>query len=489
MSDIHHPQKVGRSGAVYTSALIFQKILSFTYFSLVAAALGPEKLGLYVFTLSFAAFFSLAVDFGFVNLAIRNFARAPEEAEKKFNLLFTIRLLLAFLGIVLLGASALALGYDRHLLSLLGITAVIMVMDAFSAYFYTIFRARQNLFYEAAGTVIFQIIVIIVGVITLRYSRDLRLLLSVIALGSFWQIIFSATLIKRKLNFSLAPNFNRQLIWTALRAAWPFFLATAFIKAYNTLDTILLKNISGDLAAGLYAIPAKVTFTFPFLAMGVTAAVYPAMSNYYGMGQTERLCRVFARTVQFLLAISLPIAAGISLLAQSIVMRIWPQFSASIQGLQILIWAVIFLFIEYPFGSLLLACGLEKRNTVNRGIQLATFIVLNLVLIPRYGFMGAVWTAFLTSIEIVFLGWLAARRRAAVFTRELTINLLKLTMATGLMAVMVWQLRPRLSFLLLIPLAAVVYFAGLIVLGVYGRCDWNWMKGLLVRKATLKINE
>lgn len=486
---MHHPQKVGRSGLVYTSALIFQKILSFTYFSLVAAALGPEKLGLYVFVLSFAAFFSLAVDFGFVNLTIRNFARAPGDAEKKFNLFFTIRLLLAALGIVLLAASAFLLGYDRHILPLLGITAGIMVMDAFSAYFYALWRARQNLLYEAAGTVIFQIIVIIAGIVTLRYTRDLRLILLVIAAGSLWQIIYSSVLIKKKLGLSFNLRLDRQSLWLALRAAWPFFLATGFIKAYNTLDTIFLKNISGDSAAGLYAIPAKVVFTFPFLAMGITSAVYPAMSSYYGTGQIDRLQRIFGRTLQFLLAVSLPIAVGIALLTEPIVMRIWPEFSAAIPGLQILIWAVVFLFVEYPLGSLLLATGRERRNTLNRGIQLAAFIVLNLVLIPRWGFTGAVWTALATSVLIVFLGWLAVRRRVAVFTKELTINLLKLSMAAAVMGGAVWWLRARFSFLAVIPLAAVVYFACLFLLRVYGRDDWNWMKGLFAKKTTSEIND
>lgn len=488
MSDIHHPQKVGRSGAIYTAALIFQKILSFAYFSLVAAALGPEKLGLYVFALSFASLFSLAVDFGFVSLTIRNFSRDPDGAKENFRLFFGIRLLLAAAAIMIMAAAILLLGYKPELIALLGIAGGIMLMDAFSAWFYALWRARQNLWYEAAGTVIFQLIVLAAGVMALKYSRDLRLLLTVIALGSAWQIIYTGWLVKRKLHLSLRPSLGAR-IFPIMKAAWPFFLAMGFIKAYNTLDTILLKNISGDLAAGLYAIPAKVTFTFPFLAMGITAAVYPAMSSYYGAAQTERLRRVFARTVQFLLAVSLPIAAGIALLAEPIILRIWPQFSESVRGLQILIWAAVFLFVEYPFGSLLLATGLEKRNTLNRGIQLATFIVLNLILIPRFGFMGAVWTALITSFEIVFLGWLSVRARVAVFTKELMISLLKLAAAAAAMGGAVWWLRGRFSFLLVIPLAAVIYFTCLFLLRVYGREDWNWAKTLLKSEPLVAADE
>ena len=87
----HNPKKVVRSSAIYTLALVYQKILSFTYFSIVARALGPEKLGTYIFALSFAAFFQLVVDFGFVPMAIRTFSQDDEKKQKRhFKTFFTI---------------------------------------------------------------------------------------------------------------------------------------------------------------------------------------------------------------------------------------------------------------------------------------------------------------------------------------------------------------------------------------------------------------
>ncbi|MDP1709268.1 MAG: polysaccharide biosynthesis C-terminal domain-containing protein, partial [Candidatus Komeilibacteria bacterium] len=238
----------------------------------------------------------------------------------------------------------------------------------------------------------------------------------------------------------------------------------------------------------LYAIPAKVVFTFPFLAMGITAAVYPAMSNYAASSR-ERLQNIFSRTLQLLLTLSLPIAVGIFLLAEPIMQRIWPEFGESILGLQILIWAVVFLFIEYPFGSLLNATGNERRNTWNRGIQLACFIILNLILIPRLGFLGAVYTALATSVLIVILGGIKARQIVAVFNKFIVIILLKLLASSAAMGVLIWWLRDKYSFLLVIPLAALLYFIMLLVLRVYGRNDWEWLKSLVRRKASSEFVE
>ena len=475
----HHPTQVVRSSAVYTVALIYQKILSFTYFSIVARALGPEKLGAYIFALSFAAFFQLVVDFGFVPMAIRTFSQDDEKDQKRhFQTFFTIRLMLAVFAIIVLHAIAFALGYDSQLRTLLAITSVIMIMDAFTAFFYTVFRSRQNLLYVSIGTAIFQTIVFTTGLIVIARTNDLRFLLMVIFIGSLFHIIFSSILIAKKTNISFKLYFDKAVakIWFA--RALPFFLAAGFIKAYNTIDSILIKNIAGNEAVGLFAIPAKVVFTFPFIALAITASVYPAMSNYAKFAR-DRLQNVFTRTLLILLTISLPIAVGINLLAEPIVLRVWPEFSASIRGLQILIWAVVFLYIEYPFGSLLNATGNERRNTVNRGIQLIVFIALNLILIPLYGFMGAVYTALVGSVLIVFLGWLSARKILKIFDAKTVITLIKLIASSAIMGVAVWWIRDEYSFLIVIPVAGFVYFALLLILRVWRKRDWDWLVGVM----------
>ena len=484
MQELHTPQKVARSSVTYTAALVYQKILSFTYFSIVARMLGPERLGTYIFALSFAAFFSLVVDFGFVPMVIRTFAQKAEDQVRSFRIFFGIRLVAAVIGVTLLFGTGLLLQYDRTLMTLIAITAVIMVMDAFTAFFYALFRSRQNLFYESIGTVIFQTIIFGAGIFTVYRTNDLRALLAVILLGSVWHIVYTSILLKRKSGFeSLKPIFNIRASRLWLHRALPFFMTAGFIKAYNTIDTILIKNISGNEAVGLYAIPAKVVFTFPFVALAITAAVYPAMSSY-AVHSKERLQRTFTRTLEILLAISMPIAVGIFLLADQIVIRIWPEFSGSVLGLQILIWAVIFLYIEYPFGSLLNATGRERQNTINRGIQLLVFVLLNVFLIPRFGFLGAVYAALGSSILIVLLGWFRARVIVQIFNERMVISLIKLILASGIMGVCIMWLRIDYSFLVTIPSAAVVYGALLFAFRFYTAEDARWARQLFKKGHT-----
>lgn len=482
MPDIHHPHQVARSGVIYTGTLVFQKILSFAYFAVLARALGPAILGRYTFVLSFAAFFSLAVDFGLVALATRTFAQAEANKEKEFRVFLTARLLTLGLGLILLFGSALVLGYDAQLLTLLSISALIMVMDTFTAFFYALFRAEQNLLYESLGTAVFQIIIFTAGLIAIRRTHSLIVLLAVISLGSLWHVLYSWILVKAKTRFSFKPLWDWVLLKRQLTVALPFFLAAGFIKAYNTIDTIMVQRWSGELAVGFYSIPNKIVFSFPFIALGITAAVYPAMANYAVHSQ-ERLQAIFSRTLQLLLAVSLPISVGIWLLARPIITRIWPAFSDAIPALEVLIWAVVFLYIEFPFGSLLNATGHERANTINRCIQLGSYVLLNALLIPAYGFMGAIYSSLFTSFLIVFLGWLRARKLIIIFTKDMVLGLVKLIISAGLMGVLIYYLRPHFNFLLIIPAAGLFYLLMIFLLRVYGRADWQWLKSLRSQNA------
>ncbi len=482
MEETHHPSKVALSGAIYTFALVIQKIISFAYFSIVAGVLGPERLGTYVFALSFAAFFSIVLDLGFVPMAIRIFSQDEKNQKKNFGIFFAIRIIMAFFSLAVLWIFALIIGYDSEILTLLGITSAIMVMDAFTAFFYTIFRARQKIIYESIGTVIFQIIVLVFGLIVISKTNNLMFLLMVIGIGSLWHFLYSGFLLIKKMRIPIVPIYSKDEIKIWIIRAIPFFMTAGFIKAYNTIDSILLKNISGDEAVGLYAIPAKIVFTFPFVALAVTAVIYPAMSNY-AINSKERLQSIFERTYQFLFAVSAPICVGIFLLSEPIILRIWPEFKDSIPALKVLIWAVVFLYIEYPFGSLLNATGNEKRNTINRGLQLFVFIIFNLILIPKYSFMGAVYSALLCSILIVFLGWLKARKIIEIMGQKMILATMKIFIASIIMGVFVNFSIKEYSFLVVIPVAAILYAFILIILKLYGEEDWKWLKGVLLRKA------
>jgi len=93
--------------------------------------------------------------------------------------------------------------------------------------------------------------------------------------------------------------------------------------------------------------------------------------------------------------------------------------------------------------------------------------------------MGAVYTALVGSILIVFLGWLSARKIVSVFNKKTIIILLKLLISSSVMGASVWWMRDEYSFLIVIPIGAVVYFIMLLLLRVWKREDLDWLRNVI----------
>ena len=62
---------IAKNTSYLTLALVFQKIISFTYFTLLARYIGPASLGKYYLALSFTTIFAIFIDLGFANVLIR----------------------------------------------------------------------------------------------------------------------------------------------------------------------------------------------------------------------------------------------------------------------------------------------------------------------------------------------------------------------------------------------------------------------------------
>src|SRR3989338_1424872 len=100
---VYMPRFSAAQNAFYlTVAAVFQKIVSFVYFTIVARALGVEDVGKYIFALTFTTIFSVFVDMGLSPALSREVARDNTQAERHIQTTLFIKCLLALVvyGIV-----------------------------------------------------------------------------------------------------------------------------------------------------------------------------------------------------------------------------------------------------------------------------------------------------------------------------------------------------------------------------------------------------
>ncbi|OGY88587.1 MAG: hypothetical protein A2927_01825 [Candidatus Komeilibacteria bacterium RIFCSPLOWO2_01_FULL_45_10] len=467
----YQQEKIAKNTSYFTLALIVQKLISFVYFSYIAVQIGVANLGQYTFALFFTTILAVIIDIGIASVLVREVSKYRENSQKYLSAALAIKIPLAILTYLLAVILIKLLDNPELVRQLVYLTGIIMVLDSFTLTFYAFLRGHQNLKYESIGTIIFQLIVAGTGVVIVNLTRDLRILMLAILAASFFNFIYSLALVKTKLKLKFFCRADKTIVKTILVITIPFALAAIFTRVYGYLDTVLLNQMINETAVGYYSLPYKIVFSLQFIPMAFVASLYPAFASYF-VNSKELLGKTFAKAMVYLGMIAVPITFGAIALARPLILKVYTaEYLPSILPLQILVISLFFLFLNFPLGSLLNACDRQRRNTIHIGVVMVINIILNVILIPRYSYIGAAIASSLSTF-IMFLLQLYVARQITPFSGKFLIGkFLRIVFSGAMMYGVLIYLLPVVNFLILVPLGAVIYLGILYILKGFNRDD------------------
>ncbi len=465
--------KIASNTTWFTLALILQKVISFVYFTYLARVLGAENLGQYVFALSFITIFSIVVDFGTNHFITREVAKDLSISQKIFSNILGFKLFSSIFSLTLVFIFTNILGYSAFTAQLIYLAGILMVIESFVLSAYAIIRGWHNLKFESIGTIGVQLIIVIAGIAVLQFTTNLIVLFIVLIGANFINLIYVFCLLhfKLKLNFDFYFNFDywRKIFLSIL----PFALAAGFTKIYAAFDQILLSKLASNAALGFYAVAYKLTFALQFFPLALVASLYPAMSTYYTHDRVM-LNKAFTRAVYYLIVLTIPLSCGIIFMSEKFILSLYTSaYADSVWPLQILIASLLFLFLNFPLGSLLNAANKQAKNTLNIALAMILNIVLNLALIPNYQAAGAAWASFISTLFLFILNSLAVRGLLKIDFVYLIKTLLKTFVSSVLMLLFMQLLITRIHWLLVALLGSLLYLVFQIILGTVTRRDIN----------------
>jgi len=341
---------IAKNTSYFTFALVLQKIISFSYFTLIARGLGPEDLGKYYFAISFTTLFAIFIDFGIANILTREVAKKPNSAQKLLGGTLAIKLPLTIISWLAVFLFINLLGYSELVKQLVYLSSICMILDSFSLSFFSIIRGHHNLSYESVISVLFQVIVFIFGLGSLYLGKGLSWIMLALVLASSIKFIYASLLLVMKWKLKLFPLFNKKYAISLFKLSIPFGIFAIFQRGYMYLDSIFLSLLAGDKYVGLYQVAFKMIFALQFLPLAFIATLYPAMSNYW-LNNRQQLTITFERAINYLTIISLPISFGIIALADKIVLLFKSGFNEAILPLQISMASLTFIFLIFPSHS------------------------------------------------------------------------------------------------------------------------------------------
>ncbi|GAF85955.1 unnamed protein product, partial [marine sediment metagenome] len=208
-----------------------------------------------------------------------------------------------------------------------------------------------------------------------------------------------------------ALRVNRSLCIAMLKKAVPFGLFTIGGVVYFQIDNVLLTIFRDIDDVGFYQGAMRLIIALEMLPFVLSNAIYPMISRVLKESKTQAVA-VTQKMIYVVLIIGLPIAAIIIMLAKPIVSLAFPDSYAAMASILVIVaWLVPVRFCGHVLGTALSASGNQKFRTWASWLAVGVNIVLNLILLPKYGYIGAAITSVCTSVFLVSFYYIALRLR------------------------------------------------------------------------------
>lgn len=201
--------------------------------------------------------------------------------------------------------------------------------------------------------------------------------------------------------------------------AMPFFTLGAYellASAYTTLNTSFLGFVSNDTEVGYYATATKLISIITMIYISFSGMLLPRMTSIVAHGEKDRFRKYFRKTLMIIIFFSVPVITVIEIFAPEVVMLLsGPGYEGAVTPLRIMIPFLLVLGMEQLLTiQTLMPLGKIRSILIITLLGAITGIVLNIVLVPRYGAIGSAWV-WASAETVIFLSALAALKMTSIF--------------------------------------------------------------------------
>ncbi len=444
----------------------------------IARTLGDVAFGKYSFVIALTAIFAIFSDLGYNTLLVRDVARDPSQAGRYLNNILGIRLVLSLVIFAVIVIIINITGYHADMKNLIYVFAIYTLILSISDVFKMIFRASERMQYESAITIVSNTVRVVLGLSVLLLGYGLMEIAFVLLLYSLLDLLLSFLVCKMKFvkpRVELDPGFWKSTVRTAL----PLGLVTILSLVYARTDTIMLAVMNGVAVVGWYNAAYNLVLGFTPIPHLFMNALFPLMSRF-NVTSKDSLMMGYEKSLKYLLILGLPIAAGMSLLADEIIPLLYgEQFLHSVVALKILAWDVLLIFICIPLGFMLVSINRQNQMATIVGGCALLNIILNLILIPRFSYIGA-GIATLAAETFLFLAYFYVISKY-LYRLPLHKIIIRPLIATSVTALFI-HLCSGLNLFIIIISAAVLYLVTLYLIYGFDKEDRRLLSALISGK-------
>src|SRR3954471_21463254 len=401
-------RRLASTGAAYTAASILSKVIAVALLPLYTRYLTPADYGAAEVLFAAVVLVSIVVRLGLIEAILRFYYQEDENPAEVVASSFAGLFWLATLGALLLLPFAEPLSEAVLNRSAPGLARIaigglwVLTMWEFMLTLFRLEERARAFFVTTILNVLASIGLTVVLVVGLDEGAR-GLLIGSYAAGAAFVLVLIALQQRR-----LSLRFDRGLMRRLFDFGLPTMPAEVSLYLLNFVDRLIIVRSLGLAEAGLYSLAVKFAQAVNVLVRGFQLA-WPPLA--YSIRDDDEARRVYATIVTLFVAACAWVVAGMWLFSRWIVRALAaPQFFDSYEAIGLIATAVTLYALYLVLVVILGRTGRTEFNLPAAIAALVANVILNLLLVPPLGIVGAGLALVVSYVVVLGLMYVFTQR-------------------------------------------------------------------------------
>jgi len=425
-------------------------IFNFFIFVYLANYLGESDFGRLSIAIAYIGTFDIIANFGLNQILVRELSGPQIKQGPLLGSGILFKIFLSLLAVLIALALLPLMGYPAETMKLVGIMAVTLFvsskLSSTRTIFESIFQAQLRMAFpilcNMMDNAIFAMLVLVAAYFFKIGLTGMAIIYVACNLpGAVWLIwrFFRCHQVEWRPQWLIIKELMRETL--------PLAVYLFFSILTTKIDVLMLSWMRHESEVGIYAAATRLVYPLSFLSTSLTISLFPLLSKYHEMNR-EKFFALARRGTKYVFIIALFVSGVLTSVADAIIHLLYvPAYATCIPAFRVLLLSLGFSFIYFFFIDILISARKQKMVTAAMAAAFVVNVLLNLLLIPKMGILGAGYAKLLSSAVALICLYLMLHFQVKIYSILPWPQLLLLTVA--LLAVQWWLSGIHLIFHLL----------------------------------------
>ncbi|WP_415324939.1 oligosaccharide flippase family protein [Clostridium perfringens] len=378
----------------------------------IARVIGPKGVGIQSYTFSVASYFVLFAMLGLNNYGSRTIAAVRDdktELSKNFLSIYTLQLIMSILVIVAYTIYLKFFVTKYKIFFLIQLIYIVAAIFDINWFFFGIEKFKLTVTRNS----IIKIITVISIFIFVRDSGDLYIYSIILALSTLISQLILWNFVNKYINFEkisvkeVVVHFKPNLV---------LFIPVIAISMYRMMDKIMIGKMSSITQVGFFSNSEKIIA----IPLGIIAALgtvmIPKMSNLKARGDINNSKRYISLSIEIIIFIAMGAAFGLIAISPVLIpVFLDKEFIDCVPIVSLLAITIVFIsWANVIRTQFLIPNKMDKIYIISTILGAMVNLISNLILIRRYGAIGATIGTILAECVVCIYQSIKVRRELEI---------------------------------------------------------------------------